>query len=192
MAAIRGKGPAYGLEPGRCLPDFEFVTVEGVRRQLSDFKGRNNVVVILPGADRTLLDALARDHPSLENLEAHVIAILTAFPFPATARNLFTWNITDFPRPASSTTRRSLPARSTPWPFDVAVDSDGVLYRMLGARDARGAGGMAIYVTDRWAEVKFACRTLQGDPLPGAQDILEWLAFVDHECPECFPSEWPS
>jgi peroxiredoxin len=151
------------------LPDFDFVTIDGASRRLSDFRGRKHLVLIFADRnDNAFLNAVARANPAIRDLEAHVIAILRATPGVLDAYS---------------------PQR---WPFDVAVDSRGGLHRAFNAEDDQGASGLAVYVTDRWAEVVYACRTLQGDPAPGIEDLLEWLTFVDHECPECFPSEWPA
>jgi hypothetical protein len=152
------------------LPDFDFVTIGGGSKRLSDFKGRKNLVLILAdGDDEAILNEMARAYPAIRNLEAHAIAILKTSP------------------------ANRLGADSSPrWPFDVSVDSAGERHRAFGAENDQGASGLAIYVTDRWAEVVFACRTLQGDPAPSVADLLDWLTFVDHECPECFPSEWPA
>ncbi len=165
-----GESPAYGFERGRCLPNFEFVTVEGARKDLSDFKGRKNLVLIFAGEkDEALLNAVAGAFPAFEDLEAHVIAVM------------------------KMSARRALRVHHAQrWPFDLVLDAGGALQRTSGAENGQGSSGLAVYVTDRWAEVVFACRTLHGDPVPGIADLLGWLAFVDHQCPECFPSEWPA
>jgi hypothetical protein len=77
-------------------------------------------------------------------------------------------------------------------PFDVAVDTAGALHRELGTEDRTGLVGTAVYITDRWAEAFFACRTMGGDSEPDVKELLAWLTFVDNQCPECFPSEWPA
>lgn len=30
-----------------------------------------------------------------------------------------------------------------------------------------------------------------GDNLPSVADVLNWLEFVNAQCPECEPPEWP-
>ena len=69
------------------------------------------------------------------------------------------------------------------WPFLVLADPDGAVHRRLGAED-----GAAAYVTDRFGEVFWAAR----GELPAAAALLDWLEFVNRQCPECFPSEWPA
>ncbi|HSB75204.1 MAG TPA: hypothetical protein VLC12_06095, partial [Terriglobales bacterium] len=62
----------------------------------------------------------------------------------------------------------------------------------LGALDARGAPRLAVYITDRFGQVFAAFRTGLGEPAPGVDDILGWLEFINRQCPECFPPEWPA
>ena len=77
---LRGKGPEYGFERGRCLPDVEFVTIGGVRKRLSDFKGRKNLLVILTDEDGEGLPAAMATAAADINREGHVIVIR---PYPS-------------------------------------------------------------------------------------------------------------
>lgn len=103
---FKGKGPEYGFERGRCLPDVEFVTAGGVRRRLSDFRGRKNLVVILagdPGLPASMAEAIA----DVNRHDGHVVAIL----------------------PDAS-------PEALRWPFDVVADSDGETRRKFSAGDS--------------------------------------------------------
>lgn len=161
--ALRGEGPEYGFERGRCLPDVEFVTIAGSRKRLSDFKGRKNLLVILTGEDGDGLPAaIATADLDINRHDGHVIAVLPGAS-PAALR----------------------------WPFDVVADPDGTVHRKFASGD-NGEPRLSVFITDRWGEVVFACRTGRGDPTPVAADLLDWLRFVDQQCPECFPSEWPA
>jgi hypothetical protein len=163
MDAAKGKGPQYGFERGDCLPDMEFVTIAGVRKRLSDFKGRKNLLVILTGDDGDSLPAaMVTAALDINRHDGHVIVIL--------------------PDPSPEAMR---------WPFDVVADPDGAVRRRFSCGDS-GKPRLSVFTTDRWGEVAFACQTGQGDPAPAADDVLDWLRFVDQQCPECFPSEWPA
>jgi hypothetical protein len=35
-------------------------------------------------------------------------------------------------------------------------------------------------------------RTRDGQVLPKVAEILSWLEFVNSQCPECDPPEWPA
>lgn len=157
-------------ERGECLRDFRYVTVDGDERRLSDFKGRNNLVLILTGGpENGLLDAVAQAYSEVQQMEGRGIVILKCEREEAIRGRV-----------------------SRHWPFDVAVDMAGALHRELGAEDRMGVTGTAVYITDRWAEVFFASRTTGEEPEPEIKELLDWLAFIDHQCPECFPSEWPA
>jgi hypothetical protein len=146
------------------LPDAEYVTTGGVQKRLSDFKGRKNLVVILAGGDGDRLPAaMAEADADVRRHDGHIIAVL----------------------PAAS-------PKAGAWPFDVVVDLGGALHRKFAAGDTSRDPGLAVYITDRWGEVMFVCRTSEGDPAPEAAGLLDWLRFVDQQCPECFPSEWPT
>lgn len=153
----------YGFDRGRCLPEVEFVTIGGVRRRLSDFKGRNNLLLILTGKDGDGLPAaMATAVADIERHDGHVIVIV-----PEASREALAW------------------------PFDVVEDPDGTVRRKFTSADG-DEPRLAVFITDRWSEVVFACQTGRGDPAPSAADLLDWLRFVDQQCPECFPSEWPA
>lgn len=161
--ALMRKGPEYGFERGRCLPDVEFVTIEGVRKRLSEFKGWKNLVVILTGENGDGLPAaMAAADADIKRHDGHVIAVL----------------------PGAS-------PEALRWQFDVVADPDGTVRRKFSTGDS-DEPHLTVFITDRWGEVVFACRTGRGDPAPGAADLLDWLRFVDQQCPECFPSEWPA
>ena len=120
---LKGKGPEYGFERGRCLPDVEFVTIGGVRKRLSDFKGRKNLLVILTGEDgEGLPAAMATAVADINAYDGHVIVILPC-PSPEALR----------------------------WPFDVVADPDGTIRRKFSSADSREPR-LSVFTTDRWGE----------------------------------------
>lgn len=159
----RRMGLEYGFERGCCLPDVGFVTIAGVRKRLSDFRGRKNLLVILTGEDGDGLPAaLATADADIKRHDGHVIAVLPGAS-PAVLR----------------------------WPFDVVVDPDCTVHRKFSSGDS-SEPRLTVFITDRWGEVVFVCQAGRGDPAPVVADLLDWLRFVDQQCPECFPSEWPA
>ncbi len=156
-------------ERGQCLRDLFYVTLDGERKRITDFKGRSNLVLILTdNLNERLLDDVAQSYPEVTLREAHVITVLKCKPTEAVrARD------------------------SRRWPFDVVVDPKGALHREFGSEDESGATGMTVCITDCWAEVFFVCRTVDGDSAPDIKDVLEWLTVVNYQCPECFPPERP-
>ncbi len=73
-------------------------------------------------------------------------------------------------------------------PFAVVGDADGTVHAAVGA----AADAPALYITDRFGEVFAAFRTAEGKALPSAAEVLDWLDFVNQQCEECFPPEWPA
>lgn len=172
LAADAG-GKQYPLR-GQLLRNFALLSAAGKQVQLSDYRGRANLVLVLAGAQGTgpkldLLSQLSSRHSEILEQEAQVIAVLYCAREQAQAVK----------------SRGHLP-------FAVLADSEGLVHRSLGALDGNGHPRLAVYVTDRYAEVFAAWRTAQGDIVPSPQDILEWLDFVNRQCPECFPPEWPA
>lgn len=155
---------------GHRIQDFALTSTLGRSFQLSDYRGRANLVVILgderPEAAKLMSDA-ANHYAEIKNEEAEVLAILPAERLAADAKQ-----------------RLKLP-------YPVLADGQGRIHRKLGAADAQGHECPAVYVTDRFGEVFGVYRTLDGQRLPSIADILNWLEFVNAQCPECEPPEWP-
>jgi hypothetical protein len=61
----------------------------------------------------------------------------------------------------------------------------------MGALDASGLPAMAVYITDRFGEVFAVFRESEKQAMPSVEEILGWLEFVNSQCPECSPPEWP-
>jgi hypothetical protein len=74
------------------------------------------------------------------------------------------------------------------WPFDAVCDPEGALCAKLGL--PQWPEQPAFCVTDRWGEVFFS-GYIFGEPERQVEELLSWLDFVERQCPECFPSEWP-
>jgi len=64
----------------------------------------------------------------------------------------------------------------------------------LGAYDAQlivtadtvpGIPSPGVAVADRWGEIYFIHAADRADALPTADDVLDWLRFVQMQCPEC-------
>src|SRR5438094_97027 len=77
------------------------------------------------------------------------------------------------------------------WTFPVLVDDGAHIHRNVGATDAAGRPAPAVFVTDRFREIFAAYLPGHGAALPGAKEILDWLVFINIQCPECGVPEWP-
>lgn len=165
---LAGEVPATG----RRFPDLLLTTASGRRVQLSDYRGRSNLVLVFTDDQRAtaeLLSEMARSYDQFKSEEAEIIAVAQCSEHEC----------------AQIEEQLKLP-------FAVLSDEDGRIHREVGASDQRGHAAAAAYVTDRYGEVFAACRTRDGQVLPGAAEILSWLEFINIQCPECEPPEWPA
>ena len=79
-------------------------------------------------------------------------------------------------------------------PFPVFSDSNGKvgnLYLERPGQVAEKTFDVTIVVTDGWGAV-FSTKTIEIDyDKPVEAEVREWLQFIELQCEECFPSEWP-
>ena len=48
-----------------------------------------------------------------------------------------------------------------------------------------GIDGPAVVVADRWGEIVYAAATSHVDTLTSAQELLDWVDYLERRCPEC-------
>jgi peroxiredoxin len=155
---------------GHLLRDFCLETTSGKKICISDYRGRSNLVLIFMDNQReTLMLAsdLAKMYSEIREQEAEVLAVR---PGDQLAQTGEPWDLLVYP---------------------VLVDHDGRAYAEVGAVDAHGRACSAVYIMDRFAEVFSAYRRRDGQSLPTTSEVLSWLEFVNSQCPECEPPEWP-
>lgn len=80
-------------------------------------------------------------------------------------------------------------------PFPLLSDSDrrvtNLYLKQMEHGGDRAAFEAAIFVADRWGAI-FSTRSVEkAQDLPAEAEIREWLEFIELQCEECFPSEWP-
>ena len=127
-------GPKEGLQkPGYLIRDFVLTSALGVRMQISDYRGRSNLVLVFAGQagieSDFLQDAAARYQDFTEQ-DAVIVAV-----FPCNSQETHLLKI---------------------WatlPFVGLTDDDGRVHRLHGAVDEHGRPGPVIDVTDRFSEV---------------------------------------
>ena len=56
---------------------------------------------------------------------------------------------------------------------------------VVTADPVAGVQPPAVIVADRWGEIAFSAHAPAAAGLPDADEILEWLRFVEMKCPEC-------
>ena len=157
---------------GRRLRDFELRSANDRSIRLSDYRGQSNLVLIFAdGRQQTteLLSQLATAYEQVKGEGAKILAI------------------GQDSREQCATTKERLRL-----PFPILADEDGRIHHEVGAVDEQGRAAAAIYITDRFGEVFGVYRTREGNKLPTVADLLSWLEFVNSQCPECEPPEWPA
>lgn len=60
---------------------------------------------------------------------------------------------------------------------------------VLTESPVEGLPAPALLVADRWGEIAFAQSAETPDRLPPPDEVIEWLRFTRHRCPEC-EGEW--
>ena len=86
-------------------------------------------------------------------------------------------------------------AKDLALPFPLLSDSDrrvtNLYLKHTEQGEDRAAFEAAIFVADRWGAI-FSRRSIEkAQDLPAEAEIRDWLEFIELQCEECFPSEWP-
>lgn len=167
-------GPQARPRKGQLIRDFTLTSSVGQPISLSDYRGRSNLLLAFAGGedcspDLRILAEIAADYGRFLDEQTQVLAIMQC-PQEKAARLKEQANL----------------------PFPLLVDEDGRIHRSVGAADNDGHPASAIYITDRFGEVFAVYRAAEGQPMPDLQEIVRWLAFINSQCPECSPPEWPT
>jgi peroxiredoxin len=156
---------------GQIFPAFTLPGMDQSPVMLEGYRARANLVLIFAGGAlgqppvAGLLEELAARAQTLRAELAQVVVVATS------------WPAADLPCVQEA--------------FPVALDEDGRVHRRAGATDAAGRPAPAVFVTDRFREIYGAYLPGHGSELPSAQAIIEWLVFINIQCPECGAPEWP-
>ena len=159
------------LSKGLRIPDFTLKSTDDKSIQTSEYRGNANLVLIFLDARREtaeLLSKIAAQYQAIVDEDAEALAIA---------------------RSSEEGVRLKKEQKLT---FPVLIDSDGNIHRSFGALDKQGQPAAALYITDRFGEIFAAHRTREIAPLPDLSEIISTLEFVNIQCPECSPPEWPA
>lgn len=155
------RGPASG----RFLQSFALPARDGREVRPRDFRQRTNLVLyFFHGAGclacRDLLADLGAHAAELRASSAKVLAI-------------------------SAAREEAAPSSTAEFGPDIVVlDDPG--HAAAAAQDVEPP---AVVVADRFGEIWAAWEGDGQHRLPNAQDIIEWLEFIEIQCPECHPPE---
>lgn len=152
---------------GDVIRDFQLLGSEGQAVLLSEYRGRFNMLLVLCGESHSsaeFLSALGEHQQQLAEKETRVLAIAAG------------------PCERASELKHSLRLE-----FQVLADVDLHVHRSMGATDPAGHIFPAVFITDRFGEVFAEYKVAQGKKLPDMKQALEWLDFINQQCPECGP-----
>lgn len=164
--------PSAVARRGEILPGFTLPASDGSAILLESYRGRANLVVVFAGgaidesAVTVMLEELAARTEELTSETAQVLVAVTS-------------------RTAATPQR----ARCA---FPVLVDDGAHIHRSVGLIDTAGRPVPAVFVTDRFREIYATYLPGHGSALPTAKEILDWLLFINIQCPECGAPEWPT
>lgn len=157
------------LEPLVTLPLCELPDAQGqVHRYPRRHRRR---ALVLYGAERgdcpacrAYLTALAALAPQIAAEEAELVVVVSGRPAPAVVG-------------AAGT---------------VLFDPDGRVFRRWGAVDPAGQPVAALFVADRFGTLYARALAGPDHALPPAAEVVDWLRFINIQCPECGVAEWPA
>ncbi len=163
--------PGTGVQrPGYMIRDFTLKSSRGEDVRISSFRGRANLVVVFPAysdAMRVFLEEAARHSRELSKQETIVVVVV----------------------PYGSKEHETPIANDSP--ILVLHDKLHAAYRLSGATDENGRPVPLAYLTDRFGEIA-SIYAVPGHLMPpNIEEILRTLEFLNHQCPECEPPEWP-
>lgn len=154
---------------GDVIHDFQLLS--GQPLFLSENRARFNMVLVFAGESdsaNSLLSELGLHQPELAANETRALAIVAG------------------PEERAAELNRALHLS-----FEVLADVDGRVHRSMGTGALAGHILPAVFITDRFGEVFAAFQTAQGKSLPGIAEIQSWIEFINRQCSECGPLEWP-
>lgn len=158
--------PGTGVQrPGYMIRDFSLKSSAGEDIRISGFRGRSNLVLVFAGrsdAMRDFLSEMAQRSREFSEQETRIVAIL-----------------------ARRCEERSLPTSNVSSILGL-YDETLAVHCLSGATNENGCPTPLVYVTDRFGEIV----STYASP-PKVDEILSTLEFVNHQCPECEPPEWP-
>jgi len=173
--------PGTGLQrPGHMIRDFELPSSAGGRVRVSSFRGRKNLLLVFPGradAMRAFLEDAAKRSSEFATQDAVIIAVLPEARSEA----------------ETSVANHAARSHSAANPDTVVVLYDDSLsaYRLSGGVDQHGELIPLLYLTDRFGEIASAYSAESQTAPPSVDEILRALDFLNQQCPECEPPEWP-
>lgn len=153
--------PVY--QPGQRLPDFSLPSTLGHPIRISDFRNRVNLVVMICAPQ------------SIEALYP-ILAVLNLVNSELVTENTQTLVVL----PVSLDEAEQLHDEFS-LTYPLMADADGKVTReMIQVHQP----GLEMYILDRYGEIYAVERIETGGHLPESREILDWVRFMEIQCPE--------
>ena len=163
--------PGIGIQrPGFLIRDFTLKSSHGDDFRISTFRSRSNLVVVFAGYSDAMGALLEGAALHIDEFSAQDATIVVIVPYGPEKKVL------------------SIPGDS---PIILLHDKTHAAYRLSGATDENGDPVPLVYLTDRFGEIVSTHVASDRSMPPGIHEILNTLEFVNNQCPECEPPEWP-
>lgn len=163
--------PGTGVQrPGFMIRDFALKSWSGDHFRISDLRSRSNLVVVFAGYSDAMRGWLEDAALRIRDFLEHDTTIVVVVPY--------------------GPEKKAIPILPSS-PVILLHDESHAAYRLSGAVDENGRPVPLVYLTDRFGEIVSAYVAPGHSMPPGIQEILSTLEFVNHQCPECEPPEWP-
>jgi len=143
------------------IRDYALIDADGNSLTLSNFRGKRNLVLIFAGARETG-EEVANQLGSFDQEFGDADALAIVI-------------VADEPAWGSGRSH-----------VLIASDIDAIAHKEIGGPHAAVKFVQRCYITDRFGEV---CAALH--EIPPVSEMLRWLDYINSECPECEPPEWP-
>jgi peroxiredoxin len=151
------------LQPGQMMPDFSLPSTMGKPFRISFFRNRANLVLVFCGTSYEdeigrLLSSLNEAAPEISRENSYIAAILPV----------------SLDRAGEIVDKYSLN-------FPILADEDGnILYECIHVNHP----GFELYIIDRYGEIASVERVETAGHFPKAEEILDWVRFLEIQCPE--------
>ena len=151
---------------GEIVPEFTLLSTAGASVRASDYRSKRNLILIFCGAvnsasARRVVRQVSELYAEFVAEEAEVFAVVQGAGDEA----------------------EDLDGSCNP-PFPILLDKDRHAHELFGIRSSEQHSLPAVCVVDRFGELRHVSRAAGSQPSGFARDILEWVRYINLECPE--------
>jgi peroxiredoxin len=162
------------LKPGKIVPYFRLPATDRLKHLGPwDYKQHKNLVLFFFHSPRCmpchqLLGDLAKGYFEFPQLNTEVLAISQA-----------------------GIEELGQLQRELELPFPLLSDMGGKVFGTYLGQVGSSLPKTAVFIADRYGALYTSATAADADELPSEREIRDWLWFIEIQCPECFPPEWP-